>query len=182
MKQLSNFGETRTTGSFCVYCGRPAGTRDHAPSRVFLDLGGAIDLPVVKACLTCNNGFSRDELYVACLIECTLAGSAEPEAMKRPKIKRILRETVSLASSLAKARQHKGGSTYFDVDTGRVRSIVLKLARGHAAFELNEPQLEEPAYLGFAPLITLDENARLQFETPPNSPYWPEVGSRAFQR
>ena len=59
---------------------------------------------------------------------------------------------------------------------------MLKLARGHAAHELNEPQRGEPTRLGYAPLRTLDTNYRREFEAVPLLDVWPEVGSRAMQR
>ena len=67
-------------------------------------------------------------------------------------------------------------------DEARVRQVVLKLARCHAAYELNEPQLTEPTHLLVVPLPTLSESQRQHFETPPDTSVWPEVGSRAMQR
>jgi hypothetical protein len=58
----------------------------------------------------------------------------------------------------------------------------LKLARGHASYELGEPQLNQPMSLNFAPLDTLSPEARDDFESPPSPTAWPEVGSRAMQR
>ena len=37
-----------------------------------------------------NNGFSGDEQYVACLIDCTLAGGVSDEVIGREKVQRIL--------------------------------------------------------------------------------------------
>jgi len=59
---------------------------------------------------------------------------------------------------------------------------VLKLARGHAAFELGEPRLEQPARIAFAPLETMATPVREDFEAPSITTIWPEVGSRAMQR
>ena len=49
---------------FCIYCGAESGTREHVPSKVFLDEPYPEDLPVLPACFNCNNGFSDDEAYV----------------------------------------------------------------------------------------------------------------------
>lgn len=68
------------------------------------------------------------------------------------------------------------------VDTARISRVILKLARGHAAYELNEPQFDEPSSFACMPLAVLDQEARSRFETPPESSIWPEVGSRAMQR
>lgn len=76
----------------------------------------------------------------------------------------------------------------FDVDLARVRSIAVKLAQGHAAYELSEPQLGEPGNMGIAPLTSMAPQQRLAFERlsadagKSETVGWPEIGSRAFQR
>lgn len=191
MDQLPNFGDERQT-SRCAYCAGTTETRDHVPSRVLLDEPYPENLPVVGACRECNQSFSKDEAYLACLLDAVLAGSASPDEMGRAKITRILREQRSMACRLAAARTEANGVTWFSVDELAVRRVVVKLARGHALFELNEPHYDEPSWVGFSPLISLDESARDRFEsitarrTRPSGPSepatWPEVGSRAMQR
>ncbi|MCA3621648.1 MAG: hypothetical protein IOC56_11230 [Methylobacterium sp.] len=70
-------------------------------------------------------------------------------------------------------------------EEARVQNVVVKLARCHAAFELNEPQLYEPAHVMFMPLASMNKEQRQQFEDHPfggSLQVWPEVGSRAMQR
>lgn len=65
----------------------------------------------------------------------------------------------------------------------RVRHVVLKLARGHAAHEFSTKLLDEPERIGICPLILLDEAQRESFENVATSSAvagWPEIGSRAF--
>lgn len=160
-------------------------TRDHVPSRVLLDEPYPDNLPVVPACESCNLSFSKDEEYLACLVECTLRGVVGGEGIQRTKIRRILDEKPALRSMLERARNVAGDQIVFGVEHDRVRHVVLKLARGHAAFELNEPQLEEPAVIAFAPLHTISDDARRDFEASPvgdSAVGWPEVGSRAMIR
>lgn len=64
----------------------------------------------------------------------------------------------------------------------RVRKIVVKLARGHVAFEQNEPRLQAPASVSIVPLCLMTGEAREEFESSPDSGLWPEVGSRAMHR
>ncbi len=52
----------------CVYCGEPANTREHCPSRTFLKEPRPCDLPVMPSCSKCNNSFSADELYMKSFI------------------------------------------------------------------------------------------------------------------
>ena len=181
MNQIRNFGDQRQA-AFCAYCGGSTETKDHVPSKVLLDEPYPTNLPVVPACGICNRGFSPDEEYLACLIECTLAGSAEPSDVPRAKVKRILERTPALAPRLSQARCVDHTGTSFQIESERVREVVLKLARGHAAFELNEPQMDHPSQIGFVPLDLMTAEARESFETPPQSPIWPEVGSRAMHR
>jgi hypothetical protein len=58
------------------------------------------------------------------------------------------------------------------------------LARGHAAFELSLPRLEEPQGVSFLPIPTMTERDREDFERAGSGEFrgWPEIGSRAFLR
>ncbi|HEV8483280.1 MAG TPA: hypothetical protein VGV87_06980 [Blastocatellia bacterium] len=140
------------------------------------------NLAVVPACRECNGEVSADEEYVACLVECTVSRSASADDVGREKIKRILSKKPTLGRRLADACTRIGGVTRFEVEAERVRSVALKLARGHAFFELNEPQHREPSKLMFAPLLSLSTEDRDAFERAPARVLWPEVGSRGMQR
>jgi hypothetical protein len=181
MEQIENYGDERQT-AFCVYCGGATQTRDHVPSRVLLDEPFPECLPVVPACVKCNQSFCKDEEYVACLLECTTCGSIVGEHLEREKIKRVLRKRPALATRLGRARKVVDGDVFFDVETDRVTNVILKLARGHAAYELNEPQLHEPDSIAFAPLGSMPRGSRERFDSEPPATVWPEVGSRAMQR
>lgn len=181
MQQLRNYGDIRQT-AFCTYCGRETETRDHVPSRVLLDPPYPENRPVVPSCRKCNESYSLDEEYVACLVECVVTGSVESSDINREKIKRTLEHTSELALRLNRACKKIAGGTFFTIETERVKNVFLKLARGHSAYELNEPQLCDPSSMAFAPLSLMASKVRKSFETPPVSPVLPEVGSRAIQR
>lgn len=177
MKQIPNFADARQL-TWCVYCGGSLkGTRDHVPSKVLLDRPFPEHLPVVEACWTCNSSFSLDEEYVACLVECTLSGSADPDRVSREEVRRILLARPGLRARLSAARFENDEGTYFRAESDRINNVVLKLARGHAAFELNEPQFEAPTAITTIPLHSLDAAARAAFETPPALSVWREIGS-----
>lgn len=136
-----------------------------------------------SACRQCNNDFSIDEEYLACLLECVIAGSATPEQLHRPKITRILRGNSSLLARLSRARMDGEEGLVWAAENDRVSRVVLKLARCHAAFELNEPQLHDPSHLEIKPLPLMTEDEREAFERDDDVlDVWPEVGSRAMQR
>lgn len=182
MQQLRCYGDDRNKG-FCVHCGGPSETVDHVPSKVLLDEPYPENLMAASACRKCNNDFSIDEEYLACLLECVIAGSAVPENLHRIKIARILRGNSSLLARLQRARTDGTEGPVWAAETNRVNRVVLKLARCHAAFELNEPQLHEPSHLGFRPLPLMTEDERESFERDDDAfGIWPEVGSRAMQR
>jgi len=172
--------DERLTG-YCVYCGGIPETRDHVPSRVLLDDPLPSNLPVVECCAACNASFSMDEAYLACFIECILAGSTIPSNLKRPKISRILSESAGLAKRIADAEiTSDSGEKLWNPEIERVRAIILKLARGHIAYELSLPRTDEPLSISFAPLVLLDEEVVADFLSPVDTPFWPEIGSRAF--
>lgn len=174
----------------CVYCGAEADSRDHVPSKVMLDDPFPSNLPVVGACSDCNGGFSLDEQYLACFLECVVVGSSNPDLIQRPKIKRILNDEVYLRNRIQSCcrTDDKGGLTWFP-EIERARNVIIKLARGHAAYELSIPQLEPPNEVSVMPLISMSDADRSMFENAgafsPElgifrlSP-WPELGGRAF--
>ena len=180
MDQIKSFADDRLVVG-CVYCCRETDTREHVPSRVLLDEPYPENLPVLSACAACNQGFSLDEEYFACLVECARTGSVD--SVKRSKILRILEGSPTLAARLMQARTvTESGQVIFASEAERVRRIVLKLARGHAAYELDEQIREEPSHIMITPLHVLTVEQRRHFETPPKSAGWPEVGTRALQR
>ena len=176
------FFDQRNAG-FCVHCGGDDSTRDHIPSKVLLDEPFPDNLPLVPACKACNSGFSDDEPYLACLIECAISGSTDPERVSREKVKRILAKRPHIRAQIDSGRKEDGsGRIWWEPDAVRVRNIMLKLARGHVAYETSEPKLDEPSHLWFGPLCTLSPSQRDAFETAPDTGLWPEIGSRAFVR
>lgn len=162
MDQIRNYGGERNQG-WCVYCGGREETQDHIPSSILLDEPYPANLSVVPACRQCNATLSLDEEYFACLLECVLAGGTEPVRLALLKISRILRNKPELVARLERAKQVIGARTIFNPEPVRVRNVVLKLARGHAAFDLNERQLDAPASIFVEPLAKMSFAERENF-------------------
>jgi len=99
MEQIRDLSDERLS-YYCIYCGKAPDSREHVPSKVFLDEPYPTNLPVVPSCIECNNKFSKDEVYVACLLECVLRGSADIDKLNRKKIQRILTEKKKLQRQL----------------------------------------------------------------------------------
>ena len=131
----------------------------------------------------CYSGFSLDEEYLACFLECVKAGSVDPVHLQRPKISRILADKPSLKQRIAASITRNGKELRWQPEHERVHNVVLKLAQAHAAYELF-PQFEDPVQVEFTPLLTLSAPARNSFEKGPWGMLvpWPEIGSRAFNR
>ena len=180
-KQL--FMDERHRG-YCAYCGAIPDSRDHVPSKVLVDEPYPPDLPVVSACSQCNESFSLSEQYIACLIECVLVGSTDPEVVTRPKIKRILADNPSLRKRIDESRRDgKDGTVIWYPEDDRVNEIGLMLARGHMAYELY-PMLEDPYTVSWTPIVSMNAEQENQFEKDTESAWsaWPEIGTRAFSR
>jgi len=135
MRQILPTADERILAA-CIYCGAAPDSRDHVPSRVLLDDPFPENLPVVPSCRGCNTSFSFDEEYCAALIDCVTVGTAEPTSHHRAKVRRILEHQPALAAALQSGRSvdPTTGATSFAPDLDRMRSLVLKLAKGHAAF------------------------------------------------
>jgi len=181
MKHPQNYGDERQLLQ-CVFCGGPTQTVDHCPSRVLLDEPYPEQLPTVPACLPCNNSFSLDEEYLACLVACVLAGSTDPDNVTRPKIRRILNSSPALRARIDQQKNESANGIVFQPEMPRVESVVTKLAKGHALFELNEPCLGEPDLIQIVPVELMTQEERQNFELPEAPAGWPEAGSRAMQR
>jgi hypothetical protein len=181
MDQLNNLADNRLING-CIYCGGSDETRDHVPSRVLLDTPFPENLPVVGACSSCNGGFSQDEEYFACFIESVIAGSTEPAHIGRPSVANILRRAPALRARIEAAKKLVDGQISFTVEQDRVNNVLLKLARGHAAFELSQPCREAPSTIWSRPLHLMTEEEIDSFDACHIVEMLGEIGSRGSQR
>lgn len=181
MRQIQPFSDERQLAQ-CVYCGGLPSTRDHVPSRVLLDRPFPENLAHVPACEPCNASFSLDEEYLASLVDCVIVGSTHPSAAHRSTVSRILRDRPALRFLIEEARVETRAVVTWEIAPARVENVILKLARGHAAYELSEPQFGVPASVTYLPLGTLSEETRAGFEELPQPTVFPEIGSRAMSR
>lgn len=181
-RQLS--ADERLVGG-CVYCGREPDTSDHVPSKALLDNLLPDNLPVVDACTACNQGFSTDEEHLACFLEAVQRGSTVAGSLIREKVQRTLTHNPKLAARIEAAKtEDSSGQLVWVPESDRVRNVVLKLARGHAAYELSLPQLDDPCHVLIQPIVALPDAKIAEFEGAGSGEPrgWPEIGSRAFLR
>lgn len=181
MDQLQDLSDNRLVRG-CIYCGGAAETRDHVPSRILLEPPYPENLPVVGACGECNQGFSLDEQYLICLLEAVLAGSAEPERIGRPSVARTLERSSALRAKIESSRKIVDGRIVFEPEGNRILNVVLKLAKGHAAFELSQICSSQPDHYWYGPLESLSEDQRDSFNSSHIQHLLGEIGSRGLQR
>src|SRR5665647_14265 len=87
--------------NYCVYCGECASTREHIPSKIFLDEPYPDSLPTVPACFQCNNELSNDEEYVGSYIE-VLSRNIFQNYKSRKKVNKALDHNKLLDKILRK--------------------------------------------------------------------------------
>lgn len=181
MEQITNFGDRRQL-AFCVYCGGTTETREHIPSRVFLDEPYPENLPTIMVCEKCNHGYSFDEEYVACLIECARVGGVEKSILERKKIKIILAQRPKLLARLKAMITSSTNTALFSIEANRIERVLAKLVRGHMLFDQNEPWPDSSIELKYGGMEMFNDASRRYFESIPIINFLPEVGSRAMQR
>ena len=181
MDHLNNYADNRLIGG-CIYCGGPANTRDHVPSKCLLEQPYPANLPVVGCCDACNQDFSKDEQYFVCLIQSVLCGSTDPEKIGRPSVSRIMQNLPALRNRIENSRTEVDGQIAFVPEIERIYNVMLKLARGHAAFELSHPCRTKPDHFWCGPLSSLSQENREAFDSVHFQQVFGEVGSRNMQR
>lgn len=181
MDQYRNLADDRLVNG-CIYCGAQATTREHVPCRALLDSPYPENLPVVGSCSECNRGFSADEQYLACITECVIAGTTDPAMIRRRSVAAALTRSPALRARIESGRVVSNGQTAFRAENDRVARVLLKLARGHAAFELAQVRHDEPTSFWWTPLELLSGQQRDEFESLCIINTLGEIGSRAHQR
>lgn len=165
---------------YCIYCGAPATTREHVPSKTFLKKPYPSDLPVLPACEKCNNGWSSDELYTSTYI-------AVMKSLNERKDDAVLQITDKDRKEIIEAK--KAVKSF--LDTGefacdiRIKRVLSKLAIGHAVYELaegyclpyEERKIASVNYT-FRPIISEDNWLMLDRIEPIENMFYPEVGAR----
>lgn len=177
MEQLNNYADSRLLRG-CIYCGDPADTRDHVPSKCLLDPPYPPNLPVVECCYECNQNFSKDEQYFVCLLEIAMCGSTSPDKIIRPSVAKIMEKSPALRQRIENSKIEIEGKIAWKTENDRIENVMLKLARGHAAFELSQPCRKEPNHFWCGPLNSLPEETRDAF----NAAHFQHTAGEALSR
>ena len=123
--------------SFCIYCGAVADTREHVPSKVFLDDPLPNDVyAIAPACVKCNTGYSLDELYVASLVNMVFC-ALNTGAPIREKIKSSFEHDRKFETTMYDSVSQTNGNICIEYSPERMERILTKLALGHFASKLD---------------------------------------------
>ncbi len=170
---------------YCIYCGEESDTREHAPSRVFLNKPYPEDLPVLPACKICNNGFSEDELYTEIYIDSMKYLSGYIQFLSKENQERMYKSSAFLDAQSDLANYYNGSEM---APNAKVVRILNKLAVGHMVYELSEGytseetlQLESVTYR-FSFDLTSEEKGQFDSIIFMSDKLLPSLGSRVFER
>ena len=171
----------RNSSMYCVYCGDKANTREHCPSRTFLNKPYPTDLPTVPACKKCNNGFSADERYTSSYITYLW------EYYEKGNID-IFTSNDEDISEIADARRAAEGFIRNPCSDERMIRIFTKLAICHATYEISTGYYSQDhtitiTRVGYSikPLLKPEEWKELECVQIISNEILPEIGSRAFR-
>lgn len=185
MQQLKDLADPRLIQG-CLYCGAiNPDTREHVPSKILLEKPFPENLSVVAACWPCNNSYSIDEEYVACIIACMMSGTTEPEKIKNSRVMGILSKKTALRSLIEQSKYTTLDSKEkfsFSIDHNRFKNVIQKLAIGHAVYELSLVFREEPKLFDWKLISSMEEDQKATFNAPQFIDLLGEVGSRNTQR
>lgn len=182
MKMYNDFSDERLRGN-CTYCNAIPTTRDHIPSKVFLSKPYPSNLQVVPAGEACNNTFSKDELFLAFLIDyLIMLASPSSDALMD-----LIKERYSIYDSLESRvfdciTKDSDGRFSIKLENSRIENVLLKFAACHMFYETGTKMFNPPSHLTYWFLRQMTSNLLYEFNNPAEDPIFPELGSRLMQR
>ncbi len=167
----------------CYYCGDKALTRDHIPSKVFLDEPFPDNIEQVPCCHKCNASFSKDEEYAAVLIECIKQQSTNLKDLTRKKVLKILDHSPKLLSTVKESiNVNLFGELSISENDTRFSHVIMKLSKAHLRNELCICPIDDsPASVSITSLTNLCDSQVNELFAPRKNTILPEVGSKALE-
>lgn len=180
-KQLLELLKYDKDGKFkCVYCCKEANSREHIPSKIFLDKPYGTNLAILPSCIECNNSYSGDEQYLACLVDYVQYKLSDFKTVKRSKIQKTFNSRPHIESEFENSTKYAddGSIDYIEFNLDRIKHVLLKLSLGHAIYSLSCTNLGKPdtMFYKFATQMTQEEVNNFNLE--PIDQISPEIGSR----
>ncbi len=178
MKQR-NYDEKTFDKTLCLYCEGSADSKEHVPSRIFLNKPYPENLPTVPACKKCNESYSLDEEYLACIIECARCGTIEVDKLERDKIKKILNRKTALYEKVKDSFLTKDNNLFVNIEANRVNNILIKLAQGHILYEFNQ-YVKDVSHINIMSFADLSISEINYFNENEECTIAPDLGCRAM--
>lgn len=163
--------------NICVYCGMPAETLDHVPSKCFLDEPYPKNLKSVQCCGRCNHKFSSDEEYVSCIIDCIKEKTTNPNIIKREKTRKTLSHSFGLLERIKSQFRMFADVEVCDIEKSRFELVMYKLAFGHLAYENSSINWDSDYKVDMWVLEEMSKPLLNDFEMPYYGDVVPDVGS-----
>lgn len=185
MQYVADFSDERLK-QYCIYCGTLLAnqkiSKEHVPSKVFLDQPYPENLFIVHTCQPCNHSFSKDEEYTAAILGVLISGSADPEKQVWSKARKILLRKTKLQQEIVRNCKLDAKGHFFGLkfNEKRLEKVLIKNARALALYMISEPVFDAPSHIIWRCLPHLSNEERQQFEFLPEQDLFPEVGSRMF--
>lgn len=164
----------------CIYCSKVATTREHIPSKAFLYEPFPENLPVVPACLDCNNSFSLDEQYVSYYLE-VMKTYVYNNYVMDSKIETKLSSDTRIRERIKKQINIVDNKIHFKYEEDRLVNVMTKLAKGHAAYEIDHLNFDDEPKISYSFIFEMNEEKLQEFNDFPMMNKLPEVGSRIGQ-
>lgn len=108
-----------------------ADSREHIPSKVFLDRPYSIECGIVPSCIKCNNNFSQDELYVSCFVDKLRSVLTNSKIPIREKTIKALEHDKKLYSKIDSEISVVNERITVKPDYVAFNKILIKLSKGH---------------------------------------------------
>ena len=162
--------------------------REHIPSKCLLTKPYPDELMTLGSCRACNESYSHDEEYLSALLTAVLAGSTDPSRQKTARASRMFERRPALRMKIQNAKTVTSalrGDTeiIFTPERERVHRVIVKNARGHALYELDQQMSDKPSHVFAEPLQCLARDQRLEFQAvEAEVAAWAELGTRLFRR
>ena len=176
----------------CVHCGMEPDaenvTKEHIPSKCLLIRPYPQELMTLTACRNCNGSYSHDEEYMAALLAAVLAGSTDSGKQVLAGPTHMFETKPSLRAKIEEAKTESRtlfGETEisFAPELERIERVVVKNARCHVVYDLDQWMPSDPDYALAVPLLRFSNNHIEEFESvQAGHSGWTEVGTRMFQR
>lgn len=165
--------------SVCIYCrSNQAKSKEHLPSRVFLDTPYPNEYSIVPACENCNIGFSADEVYVSCFVDRLRNALSDNKIPLREKTISAVRHDKGLARIICEQIRRENNKIFVNYQPEPFSKILIKLAKGHlcqAQDKVVDSDCWVECYFKFKPDLSEDE--LYHFEELPYADKASECGS-----